>query len=121
MPGYPHLFEQSIDFDDVQKLVRTHAMLGVPYPKMAKDGASQASAMAQAKLIADDIAKAGGLKSLEDKQIVALIAYMQRLGTDISKPPPTAEGNVEGDEPTDAAAPATPATPAAPAKSGGAH
>lgn len=98
MPSYGHLFEKSLDLEDIQRLVRTHAMLGVPYAKMVKDGASQASAKEQARLIAEDIARAGGRPGLEDKQVVALIAYMQRLGTDIKKAPPTEEGTVEGDE-----------------------
>ena len=32
----------------------------------------------------------GGPEGLADKQIVAIIAYLQRLGTDITKPEPVA-------------------------------
>jgi hypothetical protein len=38
--------------------------------------------MAQAKAIGDDLAK-DGITGMEDKDVVALIAYLQRLGTDI--------------------------------------
>jgi len=41
----------------------------------------------QARTIAADIEAAGGPKGLADKEIVALVAYLQRLGTDIRKPP----------------------------------
>ncbi|MCC6428949.1 MAG: cytochrome-c oxidase, cbb3-type subunit I [Phycisphaerales bacterium] len=90
MPAYPHLLTTSIDFDEIQTRIRAQAMIGVPYGEAVRDGVSQSLARAQAKVIADDIAKGDGPKGLEDKQIVALIAYLQRLGTDISKPPPTA-------------------------------
>ncbi len=38
--------------------------------------------MAQANLIVEDLAKNGAVTE-PDKEIVALIAYLQRLGTDI--------------------------------------
>jgi cytochrome c oxidase cbb3-type subunit I/II len=37
----------------------------------------------QAKQIAAAIREQGGPEGLEDKQIVAMVAYMQRLGRDI--------------------------------------
>ena len=89
MPAYPHLLEQTIDFDQIQTRVRANAMIGVPYGEAVKAGRSQELARAQAKTIAEDIAKSQGPGGLEDKKVVALIAYLQRLGTDISKPPPT--------------------------------
>ena len=42
------------------------------------------------KEIAAEIVKQGGPKGLESKKIIALIAYLQRLGTDIKKAPPAA-------------------------------
>jgi cytochrome c oxidase cbb3-type subunit I/II len=42
-------------------------------------------AEAQAKTIADGIAQQGGPAGLERKEIVALTAYLQRLGTDIKR------------------------------------
>jgi cytochrome c oxidase cbb3-type subunit I/II len=88
MPSYAHLLDAPIDFDEIQAHVRAQAMIGVPYGEDVKEGVSQKLARAQAKTIADNIAKDNGPKGLEDKKIVALIAYLQRLGTDISKPPP---------------------------------
>jgi cytochrome c oxidase cbb3-type subunit I/II len=40
--------------------------------------------MLQAKLISDDLQKEG-IKVAPNKEIIALIAYLQRLGTDITK------------------------------------
>ncbi|HVU64432.1 MAG TPA: cytochrome-c oxidase, cbb3-type subunit I [Phycisphaerales bacterium] len=88
MPSYAHLLDAPIDFDEIQAHVRAQAMIGVPYGEDVKEGVSQKLARAQAQTIADNIAKDNGPKGLEDKKIVALIAYLQRLGTDISKPPP---------------------------------
>jgi cbb3-type cytochrome oxidase cytochrome c subunit len=57
------------------------AMVGVPYG----DAVNKAPAMAraQAQQIAAAITEQGGPAGLEDKQIIAMVAYMQRLGRDI--------------------------------------
>ena len=57
------------------------AMLGVPYGDAVNNGVAMAKA--QAVLVAADIAKSGGPAGLEEKEIVAIVAYMQRLGQDI--------------------------------------
>jgi cytochrome c oxidase cbb3-type subunit I/II len=67
-------------------------MLGVPYG--SELGRAESIAREQAHQISKDIMEQGGPDGLEDKQIVALVAYLQRLGTDLSKlpveAPPTA-------------------------------
>ncbi|MHB1328791.1 MAG: cbb3-type cytochrome c oxidase subunit II, partial [Gemmatimonadales bacterium] len=55
--------------------------LGVPYGEAVTQ--AEPMAKAQAEAIARDIEAAGGPKSLGDKEMVAIIAYMQRLGRDI--------------------------------------
>lgn len=57
--------------------------LGVPYPK-GYENQALADAEAQAQKIVDGLAKEG-LRVDPNKEIIALIAYMQRLGTDIKK------------------------------------
>jgi len=86
MPAYPWMLEKPIDFDAIQGKVDAMAMLGVPYGDAVLD--APALARAQAEEIAAAIEEQGGppAAQLHDKQIVALIAYLQRLGTDISKP-----------------------------------
>jgi cbb3-type cytochrome oxidase cytochrome c subunit len=49
------------------------------------DGKAIVDAKAQAGIIAEDLATTGGPAGLQDKEIVALVAYLQRLGTDIKK------------------------------------
>jgi cytochrome c oxidase cbb3-type subunit I/II len=81
MPRYPGMLTTPLDFDRIQSRVDAMAMLGVPYG----DAVTNAPAMAreQARRIAESVAAAGGPADLADKEIVALVAYLQRLGTDI--------------------------------------
>ncbi len=90
MPKYPWMLKDDLDYASIQKSVDVMAMLGVPYG----DAVNHAEAMArkQAQEISVEIVKQGGPAGLEQKKIVALVAYLQRLGTDIKKatpaPPP---------------------------------
>jgi cytochrome c oxidase cbb3-type subunit I/II len=84
MPPYREMLSQRTDFAGLQKRVEVMAMLGVPYGALVKGGAEEA-AHEQARTIAAGIAEQGGPANLEDKEIVALIAYLQRLGTDIHR------------------------------------
>jgi cytochrome c oxidase cbb3-type subunit I/II len=83
MPPYPGMMTAIIDFAGIQKRVDVMAMLGVPYGDAVND--APGLARAQAKTIADEIVTQGGPQGLEDKEIVALVAYLQRLGSDIKK------------------------------------
>ena len=87
MPSYTWLAEQPTDFDGIQGRVDVMAMLGVPYGEAVRAGAAPELARGQARQIAAEIVKDGGPAGLEDKKIVALIAYLQRLGTDLGKQP----------------------------------
>ncbi len=81
MPAYPKLQTNVLDFDGIQKHVDAMAMIGVPYG----EAVNRAPAMAreQAQQIASGIESAGGPKGLQDKEIVAIVAYLQRLGRDL--------------------------------------
>jgi cytochrome c oxidase cbb3-type subunit I/II len=89
MPAYPHLLTDDLDFPQIQRSVDAMAMLGVPYGQALLH--AQDMAHAQAATLAQGIVSQGGPRGLEGKQIVALIAYLQRLGIDIKKPPPSKE------------------------------
>jgi cytochrome c oxidase cbb3-type subunit I/II len=91
MPAYPHLLTRPIDFDAIPASVETMRKLGVPYDDATLRGAADL-ARAQAAEIAATIVEQGGKSGLEDKEVVALIAYLQRLGTDLFKPPPVPSG-----------------------------
>jgi cytochrome c oxidase cbb3-type subunit I/II len=83
MPAYPHLVTNNLDFGVIQSRVDAMAMLGVPYGEAVKAGVATQMAEQQAKEIAAGIAQQGGPSGLERKEIVALTAYLQRLGRDI--------------------------------------
>ena len=89
MPKYAHLAEQKLDFEGIQARVNAMAMLGVPYGEAVRHAPDMARS--QAKEIAARLVSQGGPEGTEDKKIIALIAYMQRMGTDISKPAPAPE------------------------------
>jgi len=90
MPRYPWLLKDDTEFGVIQQRVDAMAMLGVPYGDAVNNKAEQ-MARDQAKTIATEILSQGGPAGLENKKIVALIAYLQRLGTDIKKQPAAAE------------------------------
>ncbi len=56
-------------------------MLGVPYPEGYADIAND-DLMKQANKIAQGL-RDGGIQVEDTKEIIAMIAYIQRLGTDI--------------------------------------
>ncbi|HET9624943.1 MAG TPA: cytochrome-c oxidase, cbb3-type subunit I [Kofleriaceae bacterium] len=82
MPSYPHLLTHDIDWDVIQGRVNVMAMLDVPYDAAAL-GHADTLAHTQAKEVAGQLAAHGGPKGMENKEVIALIAYMQRLGRDL--------------------------------------
>ncbi|GAB5496274.1 MAG: cytochrome-c oxidase, cbb3-type subunit I [Phycisphaerales bacterium] len=93
MPTYKHLANKDLNFAEIQARVMGLAMLGTPYGDAVKN--AEELARAQAADIAEQIRTGNTgveiVEPLEDKQIIALIAYMQRLGTDLYAVP-EAEG-----------------------------
>ncbi|MEL6340506.1 MAG: cytochrome-c oxidase, cbb3-type subunit I [Myxococcota bacterium] len=92
MPPYPWMLENDINFGAIQGRVDTMAMLGVPYGDAIQS--AEKMARAQALEIATEIEAQNGPSGLAEKDIVALVAYLQRLGTDIFKDPPEESGPV---------------------------
>ncbi|MDO5608398.1 MAG: cytochrome-c oxidase, cbb3-type subunit I [Capnocytophaga sp.] len=100
MPAYPWLTRNKDDRDDIQAKMRTLAKLGVPYTEEDVENA-YASIETQASQIEKNLyndpdfvtqyeaAKARAAEQgrefipMKDREIVSLIAYLQRLGTDI--------------------------------------
>lgn len=81
MPAYPWLIEQDLDYGSTPNKIRALQKLGVPYPDGYAD-ISIEEARKQADQITADL-KANQVQTSSDKEIIALIAYLQRLGTDI--------------------------------------
>jgi cytochrome c oxidase cbb3-type subunit I/II len=82
MPNYPWLFEKDINVALTPAKIRAMITLGVPY-QQGYDQIANDDLMKQANDIVGRL-KADGIKSVEpNKEIIALIAYLQRIGTDI--------------------------------------
>jgi len=90
MPSYAHLQKRALDFDGIQSRIDAMVMLGVPYGEAVNS--APAMAREQATAMAAGIEAAGGPAGLADREVIALIAYLQRLGKDIKSAPVAAAG-----------------------------
>jgi cytochrome c oxidase cbb3-type subunit I/II len=83
MPSYAFLIEHNLDTTNTAAKINAMRTLGVPYDA---DFAPKANAalMLQAKEIAASLKK-DGIEVPANKEMIAMIAYLQRLGTDINK------------------------------------
>ncbi|MFO0943415.1 MAG: cytochrome-c oxidase, cbb3-type subunit I [Pirellulales bacterium] len=107
MPAYPHLLEQDLNYNNLYQIVKTAHLLGADYPEdILADPTVHAKK--QAMKINSEMVAQGGEANVYDKQAIALIAYLQRMGTDISRTPAPAKS-------TQPAAPETPANAETPA------
>jgi cytochrome c oxidase cbb3-type subunit I/II len=81
MPSYPWLHKNDMDISSTESKINVMRSIGVPYPegyeKIANDDLQK-----QAEQIATDLQNSGA-PAEPNKEIIALIAYLQRLGTDI--------------------------------------
>jgi cytochrome c oxidase cbb3-type subunit I/II len=89
MPRYPWLAKNDLNNKQLPAKINGLRALGTPYPAGFEDEAL-ADLEAQAAEVTASLRNDGvEQEGLENKEIVALIAYLQRLGTDI-KPQPQA-------------------------------
>lgn len=83
MPPYPWLFRDRIDKSKTYPMIKAMKRMGVPYPagfeNEANDHMDKQAAVIQKSLAKDKI------EVRKTDEIVALIAYLQRMGTDIKK------------------------------------
>ncbi len=82
MPRYPWLFTDKLDYSLVSKKLSTLSFIGVPYSDGYIENAA-ANLEEQAKEIAAELNKDPNISIDSDREIIALISYLQRLGTDI--------------------------------------
>lgn len=88
MPMYPWLIKNQLDYSMLEAKLKALKTLGVPYTDEEIAGA-KASLEAQAKSIEQSLqqdpeyVKNYATSNIQEKEIVALIAYLQRLGMDI--------------------------------------
>jgi cytochrome c oxidase cbb3-type subunit I/II len=81
MPVYPWLEEQTLDISTTADKISALRKVGVPYEEGYENRAVE-DLQKQAEEIAKDLQK-NGASVTSDSEIIALIAYLQRLGTDI--------------------------------------
>jgi cytochrome c oxidase cbb3-type subunit I/II len=84
MPAYSWLANDELDTSLTKNKLKVMKSLGVPYSQNEIDNAVS-SLEAQSKVIADDLRANGAAsdQNLEKKEIIAMIAYLQKLGSDI--------------------------------------
>jgi len=81
MPPYPWLLTDELETEDTGAKISALRSVGVPYPVGYEQRAVEELRM-QAEQIAAELQNAGA-PAEPQKEIIALIAYLQRLGTDI--------------------------------------
>jgi cytochrome c oxidase cbb3-type subunit I/II len=91
MPRYPWLLTQKLDTTSLPARIKALRSLGVPYPEGFENGPAQKDLQAQSAKVVESL-KIGMVNAKPDREIIALIAYLQRLGTDI-KFAPTAQAS----------------------------
>ena len=85
MPQYTWLLEDAIDTASTPAKIRAMQTLGVPYPD-GYDKIANADLVKQEESIAASLEK-DKIKTPANKEIIALIAYLQRIGIDIKAEP----------------------------------
>ncbi len=93
MPPYPWLLSQSLETNALPARISALRKVGVPYPAGYENGQAQKDLALQARKIVANLRIGAVTNAPADSEIVGLIAYLQRLGTDIKTAPKTA--NVE--------------------------
>jgi cytochrome c oxidase cbb3-type subunit I/II len=85
MPAYPWLFRQTTDIASLENKIAVQRSMGVPFPPRTAEEIHK-DAIAQGQVIVDDLKKSG-IKISPDREIIAMIAYLQQLGKYAPKPP----------------------------------
>lgn len=81
MPPYRHLLSNDLNTSTLKKKISVMRTLGVPYPEGFEDRAEK-DLQKQAQAIANEL-KTNGIKCDPNKEVIAMIAYLQKLGRDI--------------------------------------
>ncbi|MBK9174927.1 MAG: cytochrome-c oxidase, cbb3-type subunit I [Flavobacteriales bacterium] len=81
MPPYAHLYEHDLDTTTTRKKIEAMITMGVPYDKDFPTRANADLVKQRDEIIAG--LKKDNIDAPAHKEIIAMIAYLQRLGTDI--------------------------------------
>jgi len=90
MPPYPWLLTQKLDTNALPARIAALRKVGVPYPDGFENGPAQKELEAQARKIVGNLQLGMISNTPPDAEIIGMIAYLQRLGTDIKAAPPQA-------------------------------
>jgi cytochrome c oxidase cbb3-type subunit I/II len=82
MPRYPWMIDDDLDVSQTEEKIRVMQTLGVPYEE-GYDQQALNDLWAQAEEITAELNKDPNIEVTKEKEIIALIAYLQRLGVDI--------------------------------------
>jgi cytochrome c oxidase cbb3-type subunit I/II len=82
MPPYPFLFTKDLNIGSTRSKIHAMRKLGVPYPD-GYEAQAEEDLLKQARKITKNLADQNNITISERKEIIALIAYLQRMGTDI--------------------------------------
>lgn len=91
MPSYPWLLNDQLDANSTMSKIKAMKRLGVPYPENYENDAIK-DMEAQANEITERL-KNDGINTQSDREIIAVIAYLQRMGTDIKAESQKAQKN----------------------------
>jgi cytochrome c oxidase cbb3-type subunit I/II len=83
MPAYAFMLTQELDTSTTAAKIKAMRTLGVPYEKGFEYKAN-AHLIEQANGIVNNL-KMDSIRITPNKEVIAMIAYMQRMGTDITK------------------------------------
>ena len=86
MPRYSWLLTQTMDIPSLPARLKALRSVGVPYPEGYENGPAQKDLEAQAAKIVLNL-KVGLVTAQTNREIIAVIGYLQRLGTDIKATP----------------------------------
>ena len=82
MPRYPWLLSQQLDVSPLPSRIAALRKTGVPYPNAYENGQAQKDLADQSARVVANL-KTGMVNAETNREIIAVIAYLQRLGTDI--------------------------------------
>jgi cytochrome c oxidase cbb3-type subunit I/II len=80
MPNYPWLLTNPLDLSTLAKKLSVQRTLGVPYAPMTDTEVASAVGTQAAGIVADLAQPGTDIKVQPDREIIALIAYLQKLG-----------------------------------------
>jgi cytochrome c oxidase cbb3-type subunit I/II len=105
MPSYRHLLEERLNFNEIQPRVQAAKFLHPEYPYDVSKSADLARLQAE-KVAAQIVLQGGPVEynghMIKDSTAIALIAYLQRVGTDLTRTEEPAKPK-ETDQEADAA------------------